>query len=480
MEFVHRGVVEGFYGPPFRHADRLWLVERLGRWGMNRYVYAPKNDPLHRDRWREPYPDAQLLEFGALVEHGDEHGVGVTFALSPGLSIRYSSDEDLARLAGKFRAFTGLGARSLALLLDDVPSHLVHEEDRRAFRSLGDAHTVLANRVRDAVGPGIAWWLCPTDYLGTRASEYLETLGAGLDPATEVGWTGRTVCSPEIRRSEAAQRAEALRRRLLVWDNVPVSDGPMRFMLHLGPYGRRDPDLAEAVSGVLLNPMQHPHASAVALHTAAAYLADPQGYDPEHAWAAALEDIGEGAPRAFALFAEAHRFSPLWPEHRDRALESALAALRTSLSGGGATTVLGDLRTLLSERLVVAATLRRDLADRVLREEIEPWIEAHRIETQRMAWALDAIAGVVGDAAPAAKLTALFALQLRLGSEAQPRHVSYGPRRVLYPQLSSMFEDAMGLGSDPALIRGRCLADEFVALAEELALERLADLRSRR
>ena len=43
--FEHRGVVEGFYGEPFRHADRLWLIERLGDWGMNRYVYAPKDDP---------------------------------------------------------------------------------------------------------------------------------------------------------------------------------------------------------------------------------------------------------------------------------------------------------------------------------------------------------------------------------------------------------------------------------------------------
>ena len=472
--------MEGFYGPPFSHADRLWMIERLGRWGMNRFVYAPKNDPLHRDRWREPYPEAQRREFAALVAHGEKHGVGVTFALSPGLSIRYSSDEDVARLAEKFRSFVALGGRSLALLLDDVPSHLVHEEDRRAFRSLGEAHTVLANRMQDALGPSIAWWLCPTDYLGTRASEYLETLGVGLDPATEVGWTGRTVCSPEIRRAEAAVRAAALRRRLLVWDNVPVSDGPMRFMLHLGPYGRRDPDLAEAVSGVLLNPMQHAHASAVALHSAAAYLSDPERYDPERAWAEALAEIGEGAARAFALFAEAHRFSPIWPEHRDRALEAGLEALRACVDDGDASATLSELRALCAERLAVAETLREQLADRALAQEIEPWIEAHRIETQRIGWALDAIAGLHADATPAAKITALFALQLRLGSETQPRHTSYGPRRVLYPQLSSMFEDAMGLGADPALVRGRCLADEFVGLAEDLALEKLTAARGHR
>ena len=32
--FEHRGVVEGFYGPPWTHADRLWVIEQLGLLGM--------------------------------------------------------------------------------------------------------------------------------------------------------------------------------------------------------------------------------------------------------------------------------------------------------------------------------------------------------------------------------------------------------------------------------------------------------------
>ena len=473
MEFVHRGVVEGFYGPPWSHADRLWMIERLGRWGMNRYVYAPKNDPLHRDRWREPYPEETVAEFAQLLEHGAAHGVTVAFALSPGLSIRYSSKEDVTHLAEKFRSFQALGARSLALLLDDVPSRLVHEEDRRSFRSLGEAHVALAAQLRESLDPETSWWLCPTDYLGTGSSEYLETLGAGLDPATEVGWTGRTVCSPSLASEEAATRAAALRRRLLVWDNVPVSDGPMRFMLHLGPYGRRAADLPRVVSGVLLNPMQHAHASAVAIRTAAAYLADPGRYDPERAWQEALAEIGAGAPRSFALFAEAHRFSPIWPDYRDQPLERGLAELRTDLGGGDDVRNIEALRALCAERLTATQSLEKELLDRDLAREIAPWLASHRVETQRIQWAIEAIANVLGEGGASTRITALFGLELRLGSEPEPRHVSYGPRRVLYPQLSSMFEDEMGLGADPALVRGRNLADEFVTLAEDVAVERL-------
>ena len=58
--FAHRGVIEGYYGAPYTHADRLWLLERMGAWGMNRYVYAPKDDPFHRARWRSEYSGAAV------------------------------------------------------------------------------------------------------------------------------------------------------------------------------------------------------------------------------------------------------------------------------------------------------------------------------------------------------------------------------------------------------------------------------------
>ena len=87
--FAHRGIVEGFYGTPWSHDDRMWWVDRLGDWGMNRYVHAPKDDPYHRDRWREPYPAQAQREFRELIERGRQRGVDVGFAFSPGLSIEY-------------------------------------------------------------------------------------------------------------------------------------------------------------------------------------------------------------------------------------------------------------------------------------------------------------------------------------------------------------------------------------------------------
>ncbi len=470
--FRERGVIEGYYGTPWSHRDRLWLIERIGGWGMNRYVYAPKDDPLHRARWRDPYPDTKLREFEALIETGARVGVEVGFAVSPGRSIRYASADERAALLAKFRAFRELGSSWLMLALDDVPSALLHDEDRDAFSSLAEAHVELAGELQQALGPEVTLCVVPMDYLGVEPTPYLETLGRGLDSAILLGWTGRTVISPSITCEEAARRAATLRRPVLIWDNVPVADGPMRPMLHLGPYVGRDPELAQHVCGILLNPMSQVRASAIVLRTAAAYLVDPRGYAPEVAWREALEEAGEGDPAALALFACAQRCSPLWPDDRDGELEALLVGLRQEV-GADPTDVLGELRDLVEARLEAPERIRTGVRDTRLVEEMEPWLASHRRETRRISAALELLEALFSPLERSAKMFAFFAFEGRLALEPPTGKTSYGPRRVLYPQLVSMRDDAMSLGEDPALMRDRCLADDFVCLAEELALARL-------
>lgn len=471
--FQHRGVIEGFYGTPWAHEDRLHAIRQLGAWGMNRYVYAPKDDPLHRTRWRDPYPEEFLRRFAELVAFGAQAGVEVGFAISPGLSIRYSAADERRALCEKLASFRALGVRFFGLCLDDVPSALAHAEDRAAFRSLAAAHVALAHEVRESLGPHATLWLVPTDYLGVAATDYLEELGATLAAEVEVGWTGRTVCSPTIELAEARARSATLRRRLLLWDNVPVADGPMRPMLHLGPYVGRAPELAAYASGVLLNPMQHARASLLTLRCAAAFLADPQGYDAEVAWRSAAAGLGAGAIEAFTLFARAHRFSPLTPDDRDRELEALLASLREALrSGADPRSALARLRAALEARAAVGDALRQGLADRRLLEELTPWLESHASETRRMQAALDLLTALEAGGPRKDAVFASFGFATRT-QEPPPARVSYGPRRLLYPQLVSMRDDQMAFGPDPWLLRGRCLADELVALADTQAEARL-------
>jgi hyaluronoglucosaminidase len=474
-EFEHRGVVEGFYGPPWTHADRLWVIEQLGLLGMNTYVYAPKHDALHRARWREAYSAQALRRFAELVELGAQRGVRAGFALSPGLEIRYSDATDRARLASKLGAFCTLGARFFSLALDDVPTDLQHASDRETFHSLAAAQISLANDLRASLPDDALLWFVPTEYLGTQSTSYLEELGAGLDPRIEVAWTGRTLISPEIRAAEAAPRAALLRRRLLIWDNTPVNDGPMRPMLHLGPYRGRDSDLARHASGILLNPMQQVRASFLQVATAAEYLRDPRRYDPEAAWERALVRYGGPAARALRLFASAQRFSPLDPGERDRELEAAFAELSGALEKSeDPIPALDALDPLVRERAGTAAAVRAALPDARLLDEIEPWLRSHVRETRRIEASVELLRCLAGDATPERKSQAFMSMEGRFTREPELAQSSYGPRRVLYPQLVEMRAESVRFGTDPALFIDRCLSDEFVRLAERTALRVLS------
>ena len=68
------GVIEGFYGPPYHHAERLQLLAFLAEHGLDTYLYAPKQDPYHRDEWRTLYPAAEAAELAALIARGDTLG----------------------------------------------------------------------------------------------------------------------------------------------------------------------------------------------------------------------------------------------------------------------------------------------------------------------------------------------------------------------------------------------------------------------
>jgi hyaluronoglucosaminidase len=475
-EFVHRGMVEGFYGRPYDQAQRAWWIDRLAEWGMNVYVLAPKDDRLGRREWRMPYGAEAMDDFRALIARGDERGVRVGFAVSPGLSIEYSSQRDVETLVAKLDAFVTIGSRFLCLALDDVSSRLVHDADRERFDSLADAHVELTRTLRAALPEQVTLWLVPTDYAGTDVSPYLQTLGRGLPPDVEVAWSGRSVVSPEIRCAEAAARASALGRRLLVWDNVPVNDGPMRTSLHLGPYTNRDPDLAQHVNGLLLNPMEQPRASAVMIRTAADYMGAPERYDPEAAWRRAVYALGVGAGEAFELFASAHRFTAMTPDVRDPEVESAFERVRAAFETDDASLRLESLavmRLLIERRLRAADTLRAALVDGALVEEIEPWLLSHASETAAMAEALDLLDVLACDAPGMASALAFFRMEGRLTRLSTNRRSSYGPRRAILPQLASFDDDSAHFGRDPVLFVDRCLAEEVVRFAEARALVRL-------
>ncbi|GAB4204578.1 MAG: hypothetical protein OHK0022_29870 [Roseiflexaceae bacterium] len=371
--FPIRGLVEGFYGLFYTPPERADLIRFLAAHGYNTYIYGPKNDRQHRARWWEPYPEPALDQLGAAAALARECGIDFCYALAP---ITATLD-DLDRIMAKLDALYHRGVRSFSIFLDDIAPGEAGDAPLAAW---GDAHARLVNAVYErllALDPACTLSMCPVEYHGSAPfGPYLLMLGERLHPAVDLFYTGPAVCPARISAADARAFAQAARRTPLLWDNYPVNDLDMRADLHLGPIQGRDPQLARAVKGVLVNPMSQCEASKIALATYAEYLAAPQSYRPWPAWRRALDQIGgaqAGALRRFAGTALASCLAPCAAPELAELADAALAALHT---GEPARRALGHLLAEIDRLDEDCYTLKFRSDNLRLRDNLAPWIEA--------------------------------------------------------------------------------------------------------
>ena len=273
-----RGVIEGFYGPPWSHAERLDLIRFCGAHGFDTWVHAPKDDPYHRRLWREPYPDEELARIAELVREAGRHGVELAYAIAPGLSIRAGDETELEALAAKREQVRTAGVRTFQLLWDDIDPDAVPPE-RQAE---------IANRFAGAE-PLV---VCPMGYAGTDETPYRRAFAPPLQERIILYWTGPEVVSTVIEREELDLAVRAFAgHELLLWDNYPVNDWAPE-TLFLGPLRGRDPRLAERLHGIVANAMVQCVPSKLALATVADWARDPAAYDPVASYERALREHG--------------------------------------------------------------------------------------------------------------------------------------------------------------------------------------------
>ena len=84
---TQRGLVEGYYGNPYSEADRMSLFEFFGRNKMNVYIYGPKDDKYHKDKWRENYPEAEAAKITEYINAAKANKVEFVWAIHPGNDI---------------------------------------------------------------------------------------------------------------------------------------------------------------------------------------------------------------------------------------------------------------------------------------------------------------------------------------------------------------------------------------------------------
>ncbi|CAF3072516.1 unnamed protein product [Rotaria sp. Silwood2] len=261
----------GYYGRPWSFNQRKSIFEYCLRFGLNTYVYAPKDDAKHRSRWRDLYTNEEANQLTQLIISAKQIGIHFIYALSPGLDITYSSDNDLTALKLKFHQLLTIGCENWALLFDDIENDM-SQQDKDIYPSFAHAHVDLTNKLYDYLNKPNIFIFCPTDYCSRMAkpsiekSSYLQTIGDGLHTDIDIFWTGPKVVSRRITMSHLLSINNILKRRVIIWDNLNANDYDQR-RLCMGPYSGRSLNISKEVCGILLNPNCEFELNFVPLHT---------------------------------------------------------------------------------------------------------------------------------------------------------------------------------------------------------------------
>ena len=295
--YARSGVIEGFYGVPWSWRERRHMVLSLARAGFDTYLYAPKDDPLHRSAWRTPYPDADRAKFRELADLARFVGVSLVFGLSPFLDFDFAGSDDAQALVDKASAFAALGFGGIAILADDIEVG----KNLRVDAALGSQHVQVTNRLAAdlrASFPGLALYFVPTAYSDQRVDDFDDGLGylralAALDPSVGILWTGKDTSNATMMAADMDRFEAETGRRPILWDNYWATDGGDGFRgnLYLAALEGRAVDLPGSVDGLQFNPAIPGSPDRLSLATAAYYLAHPASVEPSAAreHAAALE-----------------------------------------------------------------------------------------------------------------------------------------------------------------------------------------------
>ncbi len=291
------GVIEGFYGQPWTIDERVDLFGRMAQWGLNTYLYAPKDDLKHRALWRERYSNAEASRLREIIRECNRRKIRFIYALAPGLDIQYARGSERARLKARFKQMLGLGCQHFALLFDDIPDRM-DPNDIARWGSLASAQCHVTNtmfrwtREQNAVA---VFLFCPTPYCGRMAARklggrnYLEIIGRDLLPEIDVFWTGPEIISREITVEHIRGLQKIIRRKPVIWDNLHANDYDGR-RFFCGPYTGRPLELRHEVRGLLSNPNNDYALNEIPLRTLAQFVFAKRIWDPRKAYLSAMRD----------------------------------------------------------------------------------------------------------------------------------------------------------------------------------------------
>jgi hypothetical protein len=385
--FTWRGIIEGFYGPPYTHGDRLDLIRWEAAHHMNLYIHAPKEDPYVRSLWNRPYPASQMAQFRQEIALANHLGIDWVPDVGPGLALYQSSNvagsdicfscaTDRQVLVAKLRAFVDAGAKAVMVSFDDDEERSTHPQDAVAYGTGPEAYGTMTADLLDYVAhalPGVTVFTVPAEYSGTTSSPYLKAFASHLNKKVVVMWTGTQVVSPTIRAVDARAFDRIVGRNVVVWDNYPVNDSDGGHDLFLGPVTGRGPDLVGAVSGLVANPSLGWQTSKIALDTLSDDLNYPSTYDADASWKQAIAQLGGSSARWLGVLAENTRSSPI-SQMESTVFESLAARFLHAYKGPSWSSPAKDLATELAAEQETPARLAAAHWNAEFRSEAAPFL----------------------------------------------------------------------------------------------------------
>ena len=297
-EIIYRGYIEGFYGYPWSHKNRINLMAFGGEQKLNTYIYAPKDDPFHRKDWREFYPDEKAKEIRELAEAGHLNNINFVWTIHPGDSIDLTLEEDFKSTIKKLEQLYSLGVRQFGILFDDIggipngkqQADYINRVDSEFIKPKKDIKPLITvgTRYCEAWGPSMEGYF----------KDFVETLHKDV----EIMWTGAaTMSNISYEQLDAPKRKIGTNKNLSIWWNYPVNDYCDSKIL-MGKIENLSSDVTNA-NGFFANPMNQAQASKQALFCIADHNWNTHSFNPDKSFCASFKAIAPEVSEELKIFA---------------------------------------------------------------------------------------------------------------------------------------------------------------------------------
>lgn len=292
-----RGVIEGYYGIPWGNKKRADIMRFTSSLKGNVFIFAPKDDPYHRDKWDELYPEKELEEISKLAKLGTEIKTRYVWTISPFKKdsnpiTEDNFDESIQKLIAKFEQLYKNGVRQFGVLGDDV-GKLPKETVVKVMRAVSE-WGMQKGDLYDFLFVPASYVLADWGFDGDELDIYSKDFPKNV----QIMFTGEITCAPVTQNAidgfKTKETKIGERRDPLFWMNWPVNDidRTETIRVFMGKGEMYDRGVSNIV-GTITNPMQEAYASFPAIFQTCDYAWNTDLYDYEKSWENAFRFIEE-------------------------------------------------------------------------------------------------------------------------------------------------------------------------------------------